>query len=240
LAFESTRSGTQEVWVSDGDGSNAVPLTAFGGPYGGTPRWSPDGHFVAFDSHTDRGSSIYVVRAAGGQPERVNISVDSSEPAYSKDGRWFFFTGRIRGATQIFKVAIEGGEPTQLTTHGGSAPRKPSVDERIYYSRDQEIWSVSPTGGDERRLTGIPLRPAEFNDSWGLSAAGIYFINPDPRRPGIDFFEFGSGRIVRVVDLPGRPAPWGGALALSPDGRRLLYPQLDAIESDIMLVNKFR
>ena len=240
LVFESTRSGTQEVWISDADGSNPVPRTASGGPYIGTPRWSPDGHFIALDSHTDRGSSIYVVRAAGGQPERVNIRGDSSTPAWSKNGKWFYFTGWFDGVMQICRVPIEGGEPTPLTTQGGYAPRTPSVDERIYYSRDHEIWSVSHAGGDERRVMGIPARPAEFNDSWALSAAGIYFINPDPHRPGIDFFQLGSARIVRVVDLPGRPAPWGGELALSSDGKRLLYPQLDAIESDIMLVNNFR
>ena len=240
LVFDSNRSGTQEVWISDADGSNPVPLTAFGGPQGGTPRWSPDGHSIVFDSHTDRGSSIHVAPAAGGQSRPVNIGIDSSTPAYSKDGRWFYFRGPMGGASQIFKVPIEGGQPIQLTMQGGYAPRRPSVDGRIYYSREQEIWSVSDAGGDERRLTGIPLRPAEFNDSWGLSATGIYFINPDPPRPGIDFFEFGSARIVRVVDLPGRPAPWGGELALSPDGKRLLYPQLDGIESDIMLVNNFR
>jgi Tol biopolymer transport system component/DNA-binding winged helix-turn-helix (wHTH) protein len=240
LVFESTRSGTQEVWIGDADGSNPLALTASGGPYTGTPRWSPDGHSIAFDSHTDRGPGIYVVGAAGGQSKRVNIGVASSEPAWSNDGRWFYFTGWIGGVTQIFKVPIEGGEPTQLTTKGGFAPRMPSVDGRIYYSRDQEIWSVSLAGGDERRLTGVPLRPAEFVDSWGLSAAGVYFINPDPSRPSIDFFAFASARIVRVVDMPGRPAPWSGALALSPDGRRLVYSQLDGIASDILLLDNFR
>src|SRR6185503_15124555 len=53
VVFDSNRSGTQEVWISDADGSNPVPLTAFGGPQGGTPRWSPDGHSIVFDSHTD-------------------------------------------------------------------------------------------------------------------------------------------------------------------------------------------
>jgi Tol biopolymer transport system component len=183
---------------------------------------------------------VDVVGAGGGQPKRVAINVDSAEPAWSTEGRWFYFTGRIDGVQQIFKVPIEGGEATQLTKQGGSTPRTPSDDGRIYYSREQEIWSVSREGGDERRLTGIPPRPVEFNDSWALSAAGIYFINPDPPRPGIDFFEFGSARIVRIVDLPGRPVRWGGALALSPDGKRLVYSQLDGIASDIMLVENFR
>jgi hypothetical protein len=73
-----------------------------------------------------------------------------------------------------------------------------------------------------------------------MTAEGVYFINPDPARPRIEFFEFGSTRIVRLVDLPGRPAPWAGALALSHDGGRLVYPQLDGIASDIMLVNNVR
>jgi Tol biopolymer transport system component len=241
LAFDSTRSGTGEVWTSDADGSNAVALTAFGGPWTGTARWSPDGRFIAFDSRADRGSNIYVVDAAGGRPRRVDTGVDdSSEPAWSSDGKSLYFTGTVGGAPQIYKVPIEDGESTQLTTQGGSTPRAPAADGRIYYSTLREIWSVSPTGGDEQRFSGIPPRPTEVNDAWGLSTKGVYFITPDPSRPRIDFFEFSSARIVRLVDLPGRPAPWAGALALSPDGGRLIYPQLDGIASDIMLVNNFR
>jgi hypothetical protein len=84
---------------------------------------------------------------------------------------------------------------------------------------------------------GLPPVNPQFTDAWGLSPTGIYFINPAPPRAGIDFFEFASASIVRVVDLPGRPAPWGGPLAISPDGRRLLYPQLDGVASDIKLID---
>jgi hypothetical protein len=106
--------------------------------------------------------------------------------------------------------------------------------------KDHEMYSVSTVGGDERRVSGLPPLPPQFLDAWALSPTGIYFINPGPPRAGIDFFEFASARIVRLVDLPGRPAPWGGPLAISPDGQRLLYPQLDGVSSDIMLVENFR
>ena len=147
LVFESTRSGTQEVWISDVDGSNAVALTAFGRPYTGTARWSPDGRSVAFDSHTDRGSSIYVVGAAGGAASaRRHRSCESSEPAWSKDGRWFYFTGDNPRSHADIQGPVEGGEATQLTTQGGHAPRAPSIDGRIYYTRDQEDLVRLPRG----------------------------------------------------------------------------------------------
>jgi hypothetical protein len=129
----------------------------------------------------------------------------------------------------------------QLTKTGGASPRaSPFHPSRVYYSKDHGICSVATTGGDERCLSGFPHLRSEFHDSWVLSATGVYFINPDPPHPGIDFFQFDTGRTVRVTDLAGRPVPWGGAPALSPDGRRLLYPQLDALASDIMLVDHFR
>ena len=80
--------------------------------------------------------------------------------------------------------------------------------------------------------------PIEFGGAWALSASGVYFINSEPRL-GIDFLDFTSSRVTRVVDLPGRPAPWT-PLTISPDGRRLLYAQIDGIASDIMLIDNFR
>src|SRR5215475_8264165 len=46
IAFESNRSGNQEVWVADADGSNASQLVDTG--RSGSPRWSFDGQRIAF------------------------------------------------------------------------------------------------------------------------------------------------------------------------------------------------
>ncbi len=242
LAFESNRSGTAEIWVSDADGSNASVLTAFGGPVTGSPEWSPDGRFIAFDSRAEGLANIYVVRSDGAQPQRVSTGVtDSSMPVWSIDGKWLYFMGNVDGADRIFKVPMEGGAATRLTTGKGMYPQTSSDGRRIYYTRslgEYEIWSVSTGGGDERRVPGLPSVPVEFGFAWALSASGVYFINSEPR-PGIDFLDFTSSRVTRVVDLPGRPATWT-QLAISRDSRRLLYSQKDSIASDIMLIDNFR
>ena len=49
MIFESGRSGRQEIWRSDWDGSNPLQMTFFDEGFSGTPRWSPDGKWIAFD-----------------------------------------------------------------------------------------------------------------------------------------------------------------------------------------------
>ncbi len=66
IVFVSDRSGSREIWVCDSDGGNQVQLTKFGGSHVGSPRWSPDGRQIAFDSRPSGLSSIYVINASGG------------------------------------------------------------------------------------------------------------------------------------------------------------------------------
>ena len=116
----------------------------------------------------------------------------------------------------------------------GSAAHVSRFDERIYYNRGDEIWSVSAAGNDERRLSGMPLLPPEFSRAWVLTGEGIYFV--DGNLPALESTSSSTtGRTNRVVDLTGRPAPNVGALAFS--ANRLLYPQIDGLASDIMLVD---
>jgi eukaryotic-like serine/threonine-protein kinase len=49
ITFASDRSGALEIWVADIDGGNPVQLSHFNNTLTGTPRWSPNGHVIAFD-----------------------------------------------------------------------------------------------------------------------------------------------------------------------------------------------
>jgi TolB protein len=58
IAFASRAIGNPEIWVAEADGRNALPITSFGGPPVGTPRWSPDETRIAFDSRNSTGLLI--------------------------------------------------------------------------------------------------------------------------------------------------------------------------------------
>src|SRR6185436_2417072 len=50
IAFVSKRSGSFQIWTAKVDGSNSMQLTRFDSAINGSPRWSPDGKWIAFDS----------------------------------------------------------------------------------------------------------------------------------------------------------------------------------------------
>ena len=51
IAFSSGRTGIEQIWVADADGSNPRQLTFFeSGLCATSPGFSPDGRWIAFDA----------------------------------------------------------------------------------------------------------------------------------------------------------------------------------------------
>jgi Tol biopolymer transport system component/DNA-binding winged helix-turn-helix (wHTH) protein len=64
LALQSARAGTWQIFLNSADGDHPVQLTNIGQD-SGTPRWSPDGKWIAFDARVEDHPQIYVVDAEG-------------------------------------------------------------------------------------------------------------------------------------------------------------------------------
>ena len=70
---------------------------------------------------------------------------------------------------------------------------------------------------------------------------GIYFATVEqPEQSLIEFFSFATGK-VRLITTPEKNIPGGSrCLAVSPDGRWLIWTQTDQGGTDIMLMENFR
>jgi Tol biopolymer transport system component len=74
IAFVSDRSGSDEIWVSGSDGSNAAQLTSLGSPGMNGPQWSPGGENIAFQSWPGGNNDVYVISANGGALRRLTTN----------------------------------------------------------------------------------------------------------------------------------------------------------------------
>jgi Tol biopolymer transport system component/DNA-binding winged helix-turn-helix (wHTH) protein len=250
IAFSSDRSGTMEVWVSGADGSEPVRLTSFGGGLTGLPRWSPDGKMIAFDGRTESAHlSIFLVPASGGTPKPLtDDSAEDTKASWSHDGRWVYFSSNRTGRYQVWKISAGGGTPVQVTRQGGHAPFESADAQFVYYAKERmapAIWRVPVIGGEEHPVLENP-RPKTWS-YWALSPEGIFFLTqPDDSvfegatPTAIHFFEFRSRKTAHIADLRTNILISSPGLAVSPDGRYLLYPQIDESSGDIILLDNFK
>jgi Tol biopolymer transport system component len=237
VVFTSDRSGHPEIWVSGEDGSNAVQLTSFGGPYVTTPRWSPDGTRIAFDSNAGGEFDIWMVGVSGGKPQRMTTHpANDGNPSWSRDGKWIYFDSARTGEQQVFKMPASGGEAIQVTKDGGFAPLESPDGKFLYYTKalaSTSLWQIPVQGGQTSKI----LDGLSNYINTAIVDRGVYFIPSGSAAVGsIQFLSFATNKIATVASSD---KPIGSGLAVSPDGRSILFAQLDQAGSELMLVENF-
>jgi Tol biopolymer transport system component len=240
IAFESDRMGCGDLWMCDKDGSNCTQLTDLHGT-SGTARWSPNGRFLAFESITQDYWQIGVRELPDGTPHILTTFRDTNNgaPNWSRDGKWiYFYSGHDGGGYQLWKISMNGGSPVRVTTNRGVYGIESKDGRFLYYAKYNEcgIWKKSLDSGEETRL---PINVCNWHE-WDLTRDGIYFENPNfPPNGRIEYFDFAHGQTTPILALDKRASRFGG-LALSPDGKSLLFGQSELNESYIMVMKNFR
>ena len=237
IAFKSDRSGHNEIWVCDSDGSNPVQLTAFHGPMTADPNWSPDGRRIAFKSTLHGHGDIYMIDAEGGTPQRFTSEPsDDQMPGWSDDGKWIYFASNRTGTDQIWKMPSTGGAAVQITKQGGFYSQESPDGKFLYYGKGRDpttsLWKLPVAGGDETRV----LESVTWWMNFQVTNQGIYFI-PAGAQPAVQFLRLATGKIEPITMI-GNPTVAG--LTVSPDGRTLLFAVREQGGGDLMLVDNFR
>jgi WD40 repeat protein len=239
LAFHSNRGGSVQVWTSDADGEHPAQLTHMDQfATTASPRWSPDGQTIVFDSNVSGSYHIYQISADGGRPTALTSGTSSNFiGTYSPDGAWVYFTSDRGGQANIWRVRPAGGEPEQVTRGEGQAPMISADSAWLFFTKRDGaggVWRMPVGGGDEERLL-----PAVHRHNFAVTASGVYFVAPvvSDGTSSVRFLDFATRAVKDIVPID-KPADLG--LAVSPDGRQLLFTKIDYAGTDLMLVENFR
>jgi Tol biopolymer transport system component len=163
---------------------------------------------------------------------------NDGNPSWSGDGRWIYFDSIRTGEQQVWKIPEAGGDAIQVTRDGGFAPLESPDGKCIYYTKaliGTSIWRLPVEGGQATKL----LENLSELRNLVIVNKGIYFV-PGQRTASdssIQFLNLATNQTRRVANF-GKPLE--GGLALSPDGRWILYTQIDQSDYELRLVENFR
>ena len=227
IVWMSFRTGSAEIWASDATGENPLQLTHLR-RYSGTPRWSQDGKWIAFDSYTEP-AQIFVVDSEGRNLRAITGGPHPNVvPSWSRDGKWIYFASDRTGSMEVWKHSVEDDKELQLTKHGGFNPLESYDRQSVYFSKFDEagIWSVPSQGGTESLVVaGKPQ--LRYWGYWAITKTGLYLLDAEvDRRSRIEFYDFATRRIVPVLTLE-NPAIYQPGLSATADGKTIYYAQWD-------------
>ena len=239
VVFTSTRSGSEELWISSVDGASLRQMTSMGGPNCAGADWAPDGESILFNSTREGTSDLYLLFPRTGEVRRLTTHpAEELEAHWSRDGESIYFGSNRSGRFEIWRMQADGSAVTQVTTHGGQTAQESPDRRSLYYAKNGSpttIWRVPLDGGDDVQLVDGVSYPNNFV----VGDRGIYFlaVGDSASKTSIDFFEFSTGRRKTLAKVG---KPWWSGIALSADQGWLLFATIDRDGSDLMLVDRIQ
>lgn len=243
ICFRSDRSGEEQLWVADADGSNPIQITRTSlRPSVG--RWSPDGSRIVFN--IPQTGEIFIATLQNNGWIVQNSGAKGVHPTFSPDGQWIY----AGGSSAIVRFPSTGGPASNVAATKAEALALSRDGNFLYFVRE-------PNDRTLRRLNlqTVDLQTLGIEDvvsdlvpgcssCYALADHGIYYLGSE--RLSFDnqmlYFQDLRTRKKRVVTAYPEPLwPVGsGPFSLAPDGKSLLCVRAAPSNSDVMRVTPFR
>jgi dipeptidyl aminopeptidase/acylaminoacyl peptidase len=231
------------LWVAPADGSAPARQLTVGSKQDMAPRWSPDGHTLAFlsdraavlqaggggakpgkaEAPKEGGTQVWLLPFADGGEARqlTDLPKDVDGLAWSPDGRRLAITSGATSTDPERRPDRDPGDPP--------APDARLIDTLLYqfngagftHDRFSRVWLVDVPSGEAALLTRGDHH--DRDPQWAPDGKRIAFVSDRHRnadlgwRTDIYLVEIAEGQVRQLS--PGRGRQVWGAPAWSPDGR---------------------
>jgi Tol biopolymer transport system component len=220
--------------MCDADGQNLKQLTHFNSPWLGGLNWSPDSREIVLDSRPNGHSGIFVLTLASGAVRTIeDNSFEQRVPAWSRDGKSIYFNSDRGGQLAIWKLKLGEKMPVRVSPFRTFLPQESADGLSLFFNmEDGELWRSQPDGSRAAPLSpGVRCSP---DINWALHDKEIFYTR-ETGNSGAEFWLLSHGVNKLMGAAAAQLVPATPSLAVSPDGRWLLFAEQDSVASDINL-----
>ena len=179
IAFLSTRSGSEELWLKDRRSTAPEQVTHLNGEgFLFAPHWSPDGQRITFSFRKNGATNVMVYNLRTRELKSItNTTSRDFNPIFSHDGRYIFFSSNADGTSRIWRIDVEGKRPAEPLFTEAITNFAPSSDGQWLYYLDRRqpltLFRTSLLDGTTQEVYRTDARPAMIN-SLIVIPEGIY------------------------------------------------------------------
>jgi eukaryotic-like serine/threonine-protein kinase len=148
IAFRSTRSGQQEIWLkaTNGSGKEEMLQTDAFPKFPG--QWSPDGRSIVYSDNDPRTRiDIWYIPLEGDRKpvEFPHTNFDDAQGQISPDGKWMAYMSDKTGQREVYVAPFPSGEgELRISSAGGEQPRwRRDGKELFYVAADGKMMLVT-------------------------------------------------------------------------------------------------
>jgi Tol biopolymer transport system component len=145
VAFTSTRSGWDELWLFRSGEPAPKQLTHFQGTgMVFLPSWAPDSKRIVFGLRQGTATNLYCFDTANGRLKKLTATPNRNfSPVFSSDGAYIYFSSNDDGSSRVWRIRADGSnraEPLFLDALVGFVA---SADGRwLYFVREGSTLSL--------------------------------------------------------------------------------------------------
>jgi Tol biopolymer transport system component len=161
-------------------------------------------------------------------------SFEQRVPAWSRDGQSLYFNSDRGGQLAIWKLRLGDKTPVRISPFRTFLPQESDDGLALFFNRDDgELWSAKPDGSQAAPVApGVQCSP---HINWTLHGKEIFYTR-EPEKSGAEFWRMSYGGASRLIGTSaGNVVPATPSLAVSPNGRWILFAEQDSAASDINL-----
>jgi dipeptidyl aminopeptidase/acylaminoacyl peptidase len=170
-----------DIWLVSVRGGAARNITAANHGYDGSPRFSPDGKYIAYRSQVTPGYEsdrfrLMLLDHKTGRAQSITETLDSNvdEFTFTSDSKWVYLGAEARGRGAVYSVSVNGGPVKKILGEGANGDINVSADGRTLVfshnsmTRPNEVFTSAADGSNPMPLTKVN---EALISSFGLKAA---------------------------------------------------------------------